>query len=313
MRLSPFILLLAAIAIAAPLAAQQAGAPFTVQESGESFARLDEALASLEGGDGTIVIAPGIYRQCASQQGGRVAFVAAEPGTAIFYGRACEGKAALVLHGDATRVEGIVFRNIAVEDGNGAGIRLETGDLTVVDSMFSDSQQGILTTDNGESAVLIDHSTFAGLGTCEGEGGCAHGIYIGRVASLTVTASRFERGTGGHYLKSRAGRITVTGSSFDDSQGRATNYMIDLSNGATGEITGNTFVFGPDKENYTTLVAVAPEGVENSSDGLVIAGNTASLAPGVEYRTSLLADWSGAAIRFGENAVGEGIEPRISR
>ncbi|MBC7985775.1 MAG: right-handed parallel beta-helix repeat-containing protein [Sphingomonadaceae bacterium] len=308
MRLSPIILLLVAIAITAPLEAQQAGAPFTVQETGESFARLDEALASLEEGDGTIVIAPGTYRQCGRQQGGRVAFVAAEPGTAIFDGRACEGKAALVLNGDATRVEGLVFRNIAVEDGNGAGLRLQTGDLTVVDSMFADSQQGILTADDSAIDVTIEHSTFSGLGTCEDSSGCAHSIYIGRIGSLTVTASRFERGTGGHYVKSRAARVAITDSSFDDSHGRATNYLIDLPNGATGVIAGNTFVFGADKENRTGLIALAANDTSNSSVGLAITGNTASLAPGIAWRTSFLADWSGQAVRLADNEIGNGID-----
>jgi hypothetical protein len=69
--------------------------------------------------------------------------------------------------------------------------------------------------------------------------------------------TRFERGTGGHYVKSRAPRVDITDSSFDDSMGRDTNYMIDLSNGAAGRIAGNTFVQGTGKENYSTLIAVA--------------------------------------------------------
>ena len=60
-----------------------------------------------------------------------IAYVAREPGTAIFDGVACEGKAALVLGGRSARVEGIVFQNIRVPDANGAGIRLEAGDLVV--------------------------------------------------------------------------------------------------------------------------------------------------------------------------------------
>src|SRR3546814_8146658 len=44
---------------------------------------------------------------------------------AIFDGVTCEGKAALVLRGDGARVDGVVFQNMRVPDGNGAGIRSE--------------------------------------------------------------------------------------------------------------------------------------------------------------------------------------------
>ncbi len=62
----------------------------------------------------------------------------------IFDGVACEGKAALVLGGRSARVEGIVFQNIRVADANGAGIRLEAGDLIVRESLFRDGENGIL-------------------------------------------------------------------------------------------------------------------------------------------------------------------------
>src|SRR3546814_20819206 len=67
---------------------------------------------------------------------------------------------------------------------------------------------------------------------------------------------------------------SITDSSFDDTRGRSTNYMIDLSNGAAGTIAGNTFVQGEDKENYSAFIMVAAEGADNSSDGLAITGNT---------------------------------------
>ena len=139
-------------------------------------------------------------------------------------------------------------------DGNGAGIRLQEGDLDVSYTLFSDGQCGILSHDGPPGAIRVDHSTFSGLG--EGDG--VHSIYIGHYGSLSVTNSRFERGTGGHYVKSRAPRIEVLDSSFDDSRGRRTNYLIDISNGAVGRIAGNVFVHGTGKENYATLISVAP-------------------------------------------------------
>ncbi len=235
---------------------------------------------------------------------GRVAYVARQFGTAVFDGAACEGKAALVLGGDAARVEGLVFQNLRVPDGNGAGIRIERGDLLVRESLFRNSESGILSASDPTASIRIEQSTFSGLGRCEGDRACAHSIYIGDYGSLSVVRTRFERGTGGHYVKTRTPRIEVIESSFDDSHGRATNYMIDLSNGATGTIARNTFVQGRDKENYSTLIFVGAEGARNGSEGLAIVDNTASLAPGVDRGTVFVADRSGATIRIENNRLG---------
>lgn len=293
---------------AAALLAQSAPAPFTVLETGERYASLQQAVDAIGNGEGTIAIASGTYSECAVQEGGSVSYFAAEPGEAVFDGVTCEGKAALVLRGREAKVSGLVFRDMAVPDYNGAGIRLEQGDLTVAQSWFVDSQQGILTGNDPSGRIVIDKSTFSGLGTCEGSGGCAHSIYIGDYGHLRVTRSRFERGTGGHYVKARAARVEIAASSFDDSAGRGTNYMIDLPAGATGQITNNWFVQGRDKENYSAFIAVGAEDIKHSSDGLRIAGNDARFVPALSRSSTFVADWTGANLAIGDNTLGAGIE-----
>jgi hypothetical protein len=155
----------------------------------------------------------------------------------------------------------------------------------------------------------VERSTFSGLGRCDRGLACAHSIYIGEYGSLTVRRTRFDRGRGGHYVKSRAPRIEVSDSSFDDVAGSTTNYMIDLSAGAGGTIARNVFVQGRGKENYSALIAVAGEGRVNSSAALSIADNDASLAPGMNKPTVLVADWSGEVTRIGANRLA----PRIGR
>lgn len=300
-------LAVAAIPVAA-LLAQPAQEAFTVVESGRSYARLQQAVDAIGDGSGVVAIAPGTYRECAVQQGGSVTYLASRPGSAVFDGVTCEGKAALVLRGREANVSGLVFRRMAVPDHNGAGIRLEQGDLTVAQSWFADSQQGILTANDPSGTIVIDKSTFSGLGNCEDSSGCAHSIYIGNYGRLRVTRSRFERGTGGHYLKARAARVEIASSSFDDSAGRGTNYMIDLPEGATGQITNNWFVQGRDKENYSTFIAVAAEDQTHSADGLQIAGNDARFAPDVRRSSAFVADWSGDKLAIGENTLGPGLK-----
>ncbi|MDE8650922.1 right-handed parallel beta-helix repeat-containing protein [Novosphingobium album (ex Liu et al. 2023)] len=295
------------LAFATPMLAQSGpAAPYTVVESGRGFARLQDAVDAIGSGSGTIRFAPMRFADCAVQTAGEVSYVASVPGQSVLDGVACEGKAALVLRGRAARVEGLVFADIRVPDKNGAGIRLEGGNLAVSQAWFRDSEQGILTGDNPEGTVAIDKSTFTRLGTCEGSG-CAHSVYIGNYGALTVTRSRFEAGRGGHYVKSRAARIAVLNSSFDDSAGRGTNYMIDLSDGATGQITGNWFVQGEDKENYSAFIAVAAEHRDHSSEGLVVEGNNARFAPGISRQSAFVANWSNDRLAIGSNTIGNGL------
>ena len=302
-------LFLAAAAIAASSSTNAQTAPFQNAETGRNYGSLQQAVDAVGEGEGTIIIAPGTYRECAVQKSGVIAFRASVPGQTIFDGTTCEGKAALVLRGEGASIDGIIFQNMRVPDANGAGIRLEKGDLTVTRSIFRNSEQGILTAEDRVGAISIDRSTFSGLGRCDRGLSCAHSIYIGEYGSLTVTNSRFERGNGGHYVKSRAARVDIRDNAFDDTRGKETNYMIDLPGGATGSITRNVFVQGASKENYSAFITVAPEGKTRSSSGLSIAGNDASIAPGVDRETVFLADWSGDRVALGANRLGRGLKP----
>ena len=299
-------LLVIAAFLAGPASAQSRAA-FTVAESGQSFGRLQDAVDSLSGGDGTIEIAPGRYKDCAVQEEGRVAFVAKTPDTVVFDGGVCEDKATLVLRGRASHVEGITFTRTFVEDGNGAGIRMEKGNLSVVSVKFVDAQSGILSAEDPASTITVDKSSFERLGLNPDVNAASHSIYVGRYGGLKVTNSRFERGTGGHYLKSRAPRIEVLNSSFDDSHGRTTNYMIDLPEGAVGRIIGNSFVNGSDKDNYGTMIAVAAEERRQPSAGLVIENNRAWLVPRFPWSTTFVGSWTDEPIIVRNNALASGI------
>ncbi|HYJ52257.1 MAG TPA: right-handed parallel beta-helix repeat-containing protein [Allosphingosinicella sp.] len=290
------------------LAAQGERGPFTIEGSGRSFASLQDAVDAIGAGQATIRIAPGRYRQCAVQEAGRVAFVAETPGTATFDGVICEGKAVLVLRGQAARVEGLVFTHMQVDDGNGAGIRIEQGQLEVSQTIFVDGQCGILSAADENGTIAIDRSTFSRLGK-HPDGNGAHALYVGHYGAVRVTNSRFERGTGGHYLKSRAMRVEIVGNSFDDSQGHETNYMIDLPEGSVGRIAGNFFVQGLGKENYGTLIAVHAEEGDHPSAGLVIEDNVASVAPGFPWTTVFVGDWSGEPLVIRNNRLGPRITP----
>lgn len=301
---APFALVAASTA----QAQERASAPYTVVESGQSFTRLQDAVNAVGNGRGTIRFGSARFADCAVQDGGDITYVAAVPGQAILEGTACEGKAALVLKGRSARIDGLVFSGIRVPDRNGAGIRLEHGNLFVSQSWFRDSEEGILTAADPGGVIVIDKTTFSRLGRCDGDASCAHSIYTADYGSLTVTRSRFEAGRGGHYLKTHARRVEIVNNSFDDSRGSTTNYMIDLSKGSTGRIVGNWMVQGRDKENYSAFIAVAAEGHNNTADGLIIDANDARFAPGVDRNSQFVADWSGDQIAIGKNTLAAGIE-----
>jgi hypothetical protein len=310
-------LALLALLAAGPATAQSMGDPatpnFTVQESRTAFFTLQEAVRAVGDGQGTIRIAPGTYQECITQDGGEIAYVAERPGSVIFDTVTCEGKAAFVLRGRSARVEGIVFQNMQVPDRNGSGIRIEQGDLVVRETLFRNSESGILGANDQAGSIRIERSTFSGLGRCDDGVDCAHSIYINGSGSLSVANVRFERGRGGHYVKSRAPRIEVVDSSFDDSAGQATNYMIDLPAGANGTIARNTFVQGPNKENYGALIALAGENEDHDSNRLALSDNQASVAPGFQHRTVFLANWSGAQVALRDNRLHSQIAPSERR
>ncbi|MGH6746461.1 right-handed parallel beta-helix repeat-containing protein [Novosphingobium sp.] len=298
--------LLAAAPAAVSFGQAADNAPYTVAETGRGFTRLQDAVDAIGDGSGTIRFASLRFSDCAVQSKGEITYQAQVPGQSVLDGKACEDKAALVLRGRGARIEGMVFANIRVPDKNGAGVRLEHGDLSVSQAWFRDSEQGLLSGEDPQGSIRIDKSTFTRLGTCEGSG-CAHAVYIGNYGALTITRSRFEAGTGGHYVKSRAAHVEITDSSFDDAAGRATNYMIDLPEGATGRIAGNWFVQGRDKENYSAFIAVAAEHRSHPSAGLTVEGNNARFAPGIDRNSAFVADWSGEPLKIGRNTLGTGI------
>jgi hypothetical protein len=284
-------------------------APYTVVETGRGFVRLQDAVNAIGAGTGTIRFASMRFADCAVQKAGNITYRAAVPGQSILDGVPCQDKAALVLAGRSARVEGMVFANQHVSDYNGAGIRLERGDLAVTQSWFRDSQQGILANADPEASITIDKSTFTRLGTCEGSGGCAHSIYIGNFASLTVSRSRFEKGTGGHYVKHRGARVAILDNSFDDTGGHETNYMIDLPNGSTGRIAGNWFVQGASKDNRSAFIVVGANDGQHPSDGLTIEDNDARFAPGVHWTSNFVVDFTNSKLVLRSNRLAAGLKP----
>src|SRR5262249_46979934 len=146
-------------------------------------------------------------------------------------------------------IDHLEFSGAKVVDGNGAGIRYQSGHLTVLDSYFHDNQEGILGGAVASGRVDIRKSEFAHNGAGDGY---THGIYIGDIAALTVTGSYFHDTLVGHQIKSRAEHNTIIGNVIDDGAGTS-SYSIDLPNGGVDVVRDNTIVQGPNGENNAII------------------------------------------------------------
>lgn len=299
---------------AAPAGAEEAVLPFLHVETGIRYGQLAEAMAQT-GDQGTIRVAPGLYHQCAVQSGGALRLEAEQAGQAVLDGTLCEGQAALVLRGNRTEIDGIIFQNMRGENGTAAAIRLERGALTVRNAMFRDGNIGISAGADPAATIRIDRTTFSGLGPCAvaPQQLCGAAIDASYYGAVIVTRSLFEKGQGGHYLRSRAMRIEISGSRFDDSEGRETRHMIDLPAGATGEIRSNAFIRGRTARGVDAFIAVATASRDNISDGLFITDNQAGFAPGEPQISSFVRDHSGERVTVASNALESGILSRELR
>jgi parallel beta helix pectate lyase-like protein len=185
-------------------------------------------------------------------------------------GEAAEGKAIWVTAGSNIRIENIEFSGATVPDNNGAGIRAEGANLTVFNCYFHDNQEGILTSDDPNSDIVIDASAFVHNGTQSGQ---THGIYIGHIRTLFVRGSVFQGTTIGHHIKTRADNDYILYNRILDFADGTASYSVDMSNGGRGYIIGNVIEKGAKADNFT-FIAMAMEGPSLAEQELYVVGNT---------------------------------------
>jgi hypothetical protein len=118
--------------------------------------------------------------------------------------------------------------------------------------------------------LAVRHSVFAHDGACVSA--CAHGIYAGHIARLSVTASVFTDTQAGHAIKSRAARTEVTGCDIADGPDGTGSYLIEAPNGGAVLIDGNSLEKGPHAGNKAAI-AIGLEGVDQPTPALVVRGN----------------------------------------
>jgi hypothetical protein len=171
-------------------------------------------------------------------------------------GKSAGGKGIWVVVGDNIVVENIEFTGATVEDGNGAGIRLDSGNLTVRNCYFHHNENGILGGSRGE--LLVEYSEFAFNGKGDGY---THNMYIGGgITKFTLRFSYSHNAVIGHLVKSRAQSNYILYNRLTE-EGGTGSYELDLPNGGLAFVIGNSF----QQDNATDNENMVSYGVEGLS------------------------------------------------
>ena len=221
--------------------------------------------------------------------GGRVRLIAD--------GAAAESKAIWVVRAGQVVIEGFDFEGAKVPDRNGAGIRFEKGQLTVRNCSFKHNEMGLLTSNDRSAVLTVESSEFAHNGRADEPN---HNLYVGTIASLSVTGSYFHHGVIGHLLKSRASlNLVMYNRLTDELEGRA-SYELEFPNGGIAYVVGNIIGQNRQTEN-PALISFGLEGYKWPKNELYLVNNT--LIDGMPNAGRFLRVKSGADVVKGVNNV----------
>lgn len=242
------------------------GAPAAQAAPGNS-AWLSEEISSAKAG-AVIEIPAGDYDLTDFKIYRSITLKGAADGKTVLRSAAVTDKGVLVpLAGVDLRVENITFSGTKSWSRNGAGVRHEGRNLTVVNCRFIGNEDGILSTGDKNGVITVERSQFFDNGFGDGQ---SHAIYVDGAAFVDVRDSKFVSTRIGHHLKSLAQKTVVRNTTFDDGHGRG-SYAIDASRGGELVAENNIFIQASDAENYSVINYDLTRG--GSADGLTLVGN----------------------------------------
>jgi len=233
----------------------------SVCSSGCDATTIADAVATARDGE-VVDIREGTFSQGAVIRASRLTLKAA-PGVRLS-GALTEGKAALVVKGDDTVIEGLDCSDISAPSRNGACVRQEGRNLTLLRVHFHDSEEGLLAGAQ-VGTITIEDSLFERLG----QDGYAHGVYVGDTEALIIRRSRFLASRSeGHEVKSRAVRTTIEDSVIASMDG-ADSRQIDIPNGGEVTIRRTVVEKGPNSVNGQ-VIGYGLEGIKHETNTLAL-------------------------------------------
>lgn len=263
---------LLAVLTAALLLAPSAMARTLEVGANKEFKMPSEAAAKAQDGD-VVTIAPGEYFDCANWHANNLTIEGTGPdASAVITDKTCSGKGLFLTSGKNITVRNLTLQRARVADMNGAGIRMQADDLTIDHVKFINNQNGILSNIEVRGHLIIRNSEFTRNGTCEHS--CAHGVYVGNLDLLRIEHTKFYETQHAHSIKSRAKRTEVIDCNIADGPEGNSSYLIEVPNGGSLLVSGNTLEKGPKAENRTTAIVIGTEGVTQPTPDIVIENNT---------------------------------------
>ncbi len=240
--------------------------------AGKKYSMPSAAIAAAEAGD-TVLIDPGQYFDCAIVSTPRLTIAGnGDAASVVMTDKTCGGKALLVIDAPNVTVRNLTLTRARVPDQNGAGIRMEGGNLTVDGVRFVNNQNGILTAADPAWSLVVSNSLFDHNGSCREA--CAHGLYAGNIKLVHVEKSRFFGTKEAHHLKSRAARTEVIDCDIEDGPEGTASYLIEAPNGGALVVRGSTLEKGPHASNHTAAIIIGDEGVTQPTPEITIENNT---------------------------------------
>ncbi len=240
--------------------------------SEEKITTITEAAKLAQDGD-VIEIRPGDYRGQPAVWTRNNLLIRASEGRPVMIadGKNAEGKAIWVVRGANVRIESIEFRGARAASGNGAGVYVERGNLSLVRCAFFDNEIGLLTANLPETTLEVSDSEFAAAPRHEGQQ--HHLLHVGAIGRFVLSGSRFAQGYRGSLVKSRARESHVRYNMLLDGVEGRSSYELDFPNGGIVYVIGNTIGQSATTDN-PVLVSYGTEGGRWPDNALFLAHNT---------------------------------------
>lgn len=246
---------------------------------GKLYATICAAIGAAQSGN-TVAIDAGIYANeaCTVNQSnltikgvGGYAHMKWETGDSLTNATVIpNGKALLILNGTGNVIESMEFSGAKVTDQNGAGIRYQSGSLTIRNSYFHGNENGLLGQGGPADTLTIEDSVFEQNGVCVS--GCGHNVYVGTMGKLVFKHNKsVDSRQGSHTLKSRAHVNEITNSYLSTKNSNG-SYEVDLPNGGAVTLTNNVIEQGANTSN-SSVVSFGAEGSTNPNPSITATDN----------------------------------------
>ena len=274
---------------------------------GKTYAQPSAAIAAAGVGD-TVAIYPGQYFDCAAVGVRNLTIEGrGDPASVVLTDKTCAGKAILVIDAPNVTVRNLTLTRARVPDGNGAGIRMEGGDLTVDGVHFVNNQNGILTAADPTWSLHVSNSLFDHNGGCRDA--CAHGLYAGAIKLVHVEKSRFIGTKEAHHIKSRAARTEVLNCDIQDGPDGTASYLVEAPNGGSLIVRGSTLEKGPHAGNHTAAIIIGDEGVTQPTPEITVENNT--FTNDMSHRTAFVNNDTATEATLRNNRLHGPVDPLV--